>query len=173
MPNEKKEKVVEQIKAYETIEKQDEKEIVEKKNDDVVEQKDGEKAEQKEIVEEKKNDTETEESKGEEKQEPVVEEETTSHEAIRVEDLMTKEEFEAKMSAFEAKFEALVKENQDLKEQNAQLLDGKEKAEAETENLKNKYEKNDFGNIASKNIGSGEKVDGAYQTYAEYSKKFM
>ena len=67
------------------------------------------------------------------KKEEVVEEETIKEEpktenpevqevepvgnGVRVEDLVTKDELMERLSAFEAKFDALVKENTDLKDQ--------------------------------------------------------
>lgn len=171
MPNEKKEKEVKQEKVEETKPIEAEKEEIEEtKKTEQVETKEEPKNE--EAVETKTEEAKEEEVKDEEEK-PVVEEESNSAKGIAIEDLMTKQEFDEKMSAFEAKFEALVKENADLKEQNAQLLDGKNKAEAETENMRNKYERPDFGNVATKNIGNNGGTQSQYQSFDEYSKQFQ
>ena len=105
---------------------------------------------------------------------PVVEDETQTYNAIRVEDLVTKDMLTASIDALNAKLEALAKENADLLKQNAELKDGKEKAEAETENMKDKYERGNFGTQSSKNYGGNEpKAKGEYQSFDEYSKQFM
>ena len=169
MPNEKIEKKDPQEKVEETEKVETEKVEAEKKEETKPTEQEEKATEKKEEVVE----TKTEEEKADEQDPaPVVEEEKESNKGVRVEDLMLKEDFEARFSALEAKLDAIIKESSDLKEQNAQLLDGKTKAENETENLKNKYERADFGNISSRNMGGGNEPK-QYQSFDEYSKEFM
>ena len=76
---------------------------------------------------------------------------------IPVEQLMTKDEFMERMSAFEAKFDAVIKENEDLKKEN--------------EDLRNKYENKDFGGLQKQ--GMIEKDKKANESFDEYAKNFM
>lgn len=114
-----------------------------------------EKTEEQPVKEEKV--VETEEKKVEEtpNEDKVVEENIPL--AIKVEDLMTKEEFYQRISSLEAKYDALVKENKDLKEKNDELV--------------NKYEKDDFGSQSVKGIQPKNKS--ANDTFDEYAKQFM
>lgn len=113
-------------------------------------------------------------------EEQVVEEQTTKEEpkpenpevqevepvgnGVRIEDLVTKDELMERLSAFEAKFDALVKENTDLKDQLA-------KSQEETNGLKDKYENKDFGNISRQ--GVIEKDKSANETFDNYAKQFL
>ena len=83
---------------------------------------------------------------------------------IRIEDLVTKEEMLERCAAFEAKYEAIVKENTDLKNELS-------KAKEESNGLKEKYENKDFGSFGSK--GVPEKNKDANETFDSYSKQFM
>ena len=69
---------------------------------------------------------------------------------ISVNDLVTKEELAERFAALEAKFDAVVKENQDLK---------------------NKYENKDFGNYQKQ--GNIESEKPKYEDFDSYSKSFM
>ena len=157
-------------------EKGEEKEIIKEENEDMPneEVKDEKKVEETEKVEdtkateaevenkadngevEKTEEKETEVEKTEETpaegDAPVVQEvdETAPANGIRVEDLVTKEELMERLSAMEAKFDAVVKENQDLKD---------------------KYENKDFGNNAKKGMPEKDKL--ANSTFEEYSRQFM
>jgi hypothetical protein len=135
-------------------------------------------------VEQKKQEEKVEEQPvAEEKpveEEQVVEEQTTKEEpkpenpevqevepvgnGVRIEDLVTKDELMERLSAFEAKFDALVKENTDLKDQLA-------KSQEETNGLKDKYENKDFGNISRQ--GVIEKDKSANETFDNYAKQFL
>lgn len=101
---------------------------------------------------EEKVESEEPEMQGEEPTEgqPRVEGEQTAGNGIRLEDLVTKEELSVRLQALEAKYEAVIKENQDLKD---------------------KYENRDFGNF--KKQGMVEKDNQANSTFDEYSKAFM
>lgn len=114
------------------------------------------------------------------KKEEVVEEQTAKEEpktetpevqevepvgnGVRVEDLVTKDELMERLSAFEAKFDALVKENTDLKDQLA-------KSQEETNDLKDKYENKDFGNISRQGVIEKDKY--ANETFDNYAKQFL
>lgn len=134
-------------------------------------------------VEQKKQEEKVEEQPvAEEKpvEEEVVEEQTTKEEpkpetpevqevepvgnGVRVEDLVTKDELMERLSAFEAKFDALVKENTDLKDQLA-------KSQEETNGLKDKYENKDFGNISRQGVIEKDKY--ANETFDNYAKQFL
>lgn len=103
--------------------------------------------------------TKSEEDETPAKDEPTekVEELGNEVEGIRVEDLVTKDVFEAKLAAFEAKFNSVVKENEDLKNKLSEMKD--------------KYETKDFGNMQRK--GMNEVSKSANSTFDEYSRQFM
>lgn len=140
-------------------------------------------AEQKKQEEKVEEQPAAEEKTVEEEQpakEEVVEEETIKEEpkpenpevqevepvgnGVRVEDLVTKDELMERLSAFEAKFDALVKENTDLKDQLA-------KSQEETNGLKDKYENKDFGNISRQGVIEKDKY--ANETFDNYAKQFL
>lgn len=68
---------------------------------------------------------------------------------IRIDDLVTKSELMERLSAMEAKFDAVVKENKDLKD---------------------KYEEHDFGNIQKQGVMAKDKSMNG--TFEEYAKQF-
>ena len=115
-----------------------------------------------------------EEQQPEKVEEPVKEEPKTENpevqevepvgNGVRVEDLVTKDELMERLSAFEAKFDALVKENTDLKDQLS-------KSQEETNGLKEKYENKDFGNVNRQ--GVIEKDKSANETFDSYAKQFL
>lgn len=114
--------------------------------------------EEEEVVEEQ---TAKEEPKPEN---PEVQEVEPVGNGVRVEDLVTKDELMERLSAFEAKFDALVKENTDLKDQLA-------KSQEETNGLKDKYENKDFGNISRQGVIEKDKY--ANETFDNYAKQFL
>lgn len=169
-----------EIKEQETQEKVE----VEQKEQPVKEAPKDEKAEQ--VPAEKKEDVKETETKTEEKEveqepqadkegegTPVVEEEVHEANAIKVSDLMTKDEFYARIDALNAKIDAVMKENENLKAQNAELLDGKTKAEEMANQMKDKYENHSFGNYQKQGVVQDGKGAGAYQSFDDYSKQFM
>lgn len=95
---------------------------------------------------------------------PEVQEVEPVGNGVRVEDLVTKDELMERLSAFEAKFDALVKENTDLKDQLS-------KSQEETNDLKDKYENKDFGNVSRQ--GVIEKDKSANETFDSYAKQFL
>jgi len=152
----------------------DEKEVKKEVETEKVETKEPEKAEK---VEEKKEDEtkaveaeekkeekplekETEEEKpAEEEQsgEPQVQETEPTGNGIRIEDLVTKEMLAERFASLEAKIDALVKENGDLK--------------SELSATKEKYEGKDFGGFQKQ--GVMERDSYAEDTFETYSKNFM
>lgn len=89
------------------------------------------------------------EEQGEENSAPEVQDTEPQGNGIRVEDLVTKSELMERLAAFEAKFDALIKENQDLKD---------------------KYENKNFGNTQRQ--GMMPKDKSANSSFDEYSKQF-
>ena len=122
-------------------------------------------AEEKPVEEEQKEVVEEQTAKEEPKPEnPEVQEVEPVGNGVRVEDLVTKDELMERLSAFEAKFDALVKENTDLKDQLA-------KSQEETNGLKDKYENKDFGNISRQGVIEKDKY--ANETFDNYAKQFL
>lgn len=111
-----------------------------------------------EKVEEKKD--EKVEDKPEENAQPenedIVETEPEGN-GIRLEDVVTKDYLAEKFAALEAKFDAVIKENGDLKEK--------------LSFMENKYEDKDFGDISRKGVMT--KDNDANSSFDEYSKQFM
>lgn len=81
----------------------------------------------------------------------------TAGNGVRVEDLVTKEELSERLSSLEAKFDAVLKENVDLKDKLSEMEE--------------KYENKDFGNFQRQ--GVMEKNKEANNSFDEYSKQFM
>lgn len=81
----------------------------------------------------------------------------TAGNGVRVEDLVTKEELSERLSSLEAKFDAVLKENVDLKDKLSAMEE--------------KYENKDFGNLQRQ--GVMEKNKEANNSFDEYSKQFM
>lgn len=131
------------------------------KESEVEETKEEKESNGEEIKSEDKKEVAT---KSEEEETPVKDEPTekveelgNEVEGIRVEDLVTKDVFEAKLAAFEAKFNSVVKENEDLKNKLSEMKD--------------KYETKDFGNMQRK--GMNEVSKSANSSFDEYSRQFM
>ena len=90
----------------------------------------------------------------------------TSEEAgngISIEDIVTKADLAAAIAAIDAKFKAVVKENEDLKDQITGYQD--------------KYEKKDFGTttrpgVMPKDPSANDKVTSYQKSFEEYSKDF-
>lgn len=153
-----KEEVVEEQKtetAKDSAEKDTKKDVVETKEAE----KDSEKKE--EVVEEKAEDKEEKEETTEEETAPEVQETEPEGNGIRVEDLVTKDMLADRLSALEAKFEAVLKENEDLKNTVA--------------GMKEKYEDKDFGNVQKSGaLGQDKKANDTFaESFEEYAKQFM
>ena len=118
--------------------------------------------EEKEKVEEKpeeKVEKESVETQPDEIKEPenTVQETEPSGNGVAIDDLVTKDELTARLAAFEAKFDSVVKENQDLKDK----ISG----------MQEKYENKDFG--ASQKQGLQKQDRSANESFEEYSRNFM
>ena len=138
-------------------------EVDKEKSTDVVEKDD--KVEEK--VEEKTEETTEptdETTKDEEPTAPQVENAEPVGNGIPIEDLVTKDMLTERLAAFEAKFNAVVKENEDLKNQLSVKSD-------ELNGMKDKYENKDFGNFQKQGMQVKDKH--ANSSFDEYSKAFM
>lgn len=133
------------------------------KSTDVVETKE-EKVEETDKKEETTEPTEEDTAKDEEPTAPQVNETEPTGNGVRIEDLVTKEDLADRLAAFEAKLEAVVKENTDLKTQLANKND-------ELNGMKDKYENKDFGNFQRQGVQEKDKY--ANSSFEEYSKQFM
>lgn len=132
------------------------------KSTDVVEKDD--KVEEKEEKTEETPETTDDTTKDEEPTAPQVEDTEPQGNGIPIEELVTKDMLAQRLAAFEAKFNAVVKENQDLKEQ----LSSKSE---ELDGMKDKYENKDFGNFQKQGMQVKDKQ--ANSSFDEYSKQFM
>lgn len=143
---------------------------VETENNDVDKEKSTDVVETKEEkVEEPKKEEPTapaEEPTAQEEQPtaPQVEDTEPQGNGIDINDLVTKDMLAQRLSALEAKFDAVVKENSDLKEK----LSSKSE---ELDGMKDKYENKDFGNFQKQGVMAKDKS--ANSSFDEYSKAFM
>lgn len=140
-------------------------EVDKDKSTDVVETKE-EKVEETDKKEEPTAPTEEETTKDEEPTgtTPQVEDTEPQGNGIRVEDLVTKDMLIERLAAFEAKLDAVVKENGDLKNELSKKSD-------ELTGMKDKYENKDFGNFQKQGVMAKDKS--ANSSFDEYSKAFM
>ena len=138
-------------------------EVDKDKSTDVVETKE-DKVEEAEKKEETTEPTNEETTKDETPTAPQVEETEPVGNGLRVEDLVTKDMLAERFSALEAKLEAIVKENQDLKNK---LTD----KDNELNGMKDKYENKDFGNFQKQGMINQDKI--ANSSFDEYSRQFM
>lgn len=115
---------------------------------------------------EEKKEVETEETETADKVEPTeqVAEIEPEGNGRSIDDYMLKDDVMALISALNAKIDAVVKENSDLK-------DAKAKADSEAEDLRNKYEKGDFGTNQKQGVMAKDKT--ANEDFESYSKQFM
>ena len=137
-------------------------EVDKEKSTDVVEKDD--KVEKKEEKTEETTETTDDTTKDEEPTAPQVSETAPQGNGVRVEDLVTKEMLAERLAALEAKFDAVVKENSDLKDK----LSSKSE---ELDGIKDKYENKDFGNFQKQGMQVKDKQ--ANSSFDEYSKQFM
>lgn len=138
-------------------------EVDKDKSTDVVETKE-DKVEETEKKEETTEPTNEETTKDETPTAPQVEETEPVGNGLRVEDLVTKDMLAERFSALEAKLEAILKENQDLKN----TLTDKDN---ELNGMKDKYENKDFGNFQKQGMVKQDKI--ANSSFDEYSRQFM
>ena len=153
----------EEIKTEEKVEATVEekgKEVPEKEGDEKSPELPTEKVDEK--VEEKSEEVE---QNGEKKPDIADEEKTETAEVeetepvgngARIEDLVTKDELAERLAAFESKFEAVLKENADLKDQLGKM--------------KEKYEEKDFGGFQKQGLVASDAV--ANDTFETYARQF-
>lgn len=165
----RRKKMAEEEVKKEEVEKTEEKEVDKVDTDKSAEKStDVAKEEKTEETETDKKEEETEEettdATKEEPTDPQVNDTPPSGNGIRVEDLVTKDMLAERLSALEAKFDAVVKENSDLKEQLSNKSD-------ELKGMQDKYENKDFGGFQKQGILDKNKY--ANSSFDEYSKQFM
>jgi hypothetical protein len=112
---------------------------------------------------EKVEKVETEKEPTEVEQKEVVEDTEESGNGISIDQVVTKDILADALNSINAKLDAILKENSDLKNKVAEK-------ENEVNGMKEKYETNDFGNTAKKGVNANEKT---YTSFDEYSKQFM
>jgi len=95
---------------------------------------------------------------------PQVQDTETQGNGVDINDLVTKEMLTEALKSMEAKFDAVVKENQDLKDKLSQ-------SKQDADDLREKYENKDFGNFNKQGMIAKDKQANA--TFDEYSKQFM
>ena len=108
--------------------------------------------------------TETTETDNQTAQNEQVEDTEEMGNGIPLEQVVTKQYLAERLAALDQKYEAILKENTDLKETLSKIT-------AERDGLKDKYENKDFGNFQKK--GPQEPDKQANETFTEYSKRFM
>lgn len=97
-------------------------------------------------------------------EEPQVADTAAHGNGIDINDLVTKDDLAQMMAAFEAKYGALAKENEDLKAQVSEL-------QTKNEQIRSKYEDNgDFGGAQAQGVSVDNRS--AYETFEEYSARF-
>ena len=155
------EKEVKKVEVEET--ETEKKDVVDKKDTDIAEKVEDTKdekvkdVEDKDVKDEVVDDVDTDKALEVDETEPVGN-------GIRIEDVVTKDVLADRLSAFEAKLDAILKENEDLKNR----LSAKDD---ELNGMKDKYENNDFGNYQKKGTQVKDKL--ANSSFDEYSKAFM
>lgn len=107
--------------------------------------------------------TPVEDTPATETEQPQVQEEQPN--AIPIENVMLKSDFEKYIQDFEARLNGVKKENEQLQAENKQLAQ-------ENEELKEKYENGSFGNYNNRNTNSNNEKP-AKESYDEYMKKFF
>ena len=128
----------------------------------------------KEVEKKEEKVDETQKEEPTEKTEPdATEEEPTAPQVndteqtgngVRIEDLVTKDMLAERLAALEAKFDAVVKENTDLKNELSNKSD-------ELNGMKDKYENKDFGGYQKQGVMQKDKY--ANSSFDEYAKAFM
>lgn len=108
----------------------------------------------KNIEEEKSESVNSEEVTEEEK---IVENVSPDTNGVRIEDVVLKSELEDRLAALEAKLNSVIKENEDLKDQNSELI--------------GKYEEHDFGKTTKKGI-LGTAAEVKTEKFEDYAQNF-
>ena len=156
-------------KEVETSKVETENNEVDKEKSTEVEKDDAKKVDETKKVEETKKEEPTDEAKPDEPQDeeptaPQVNDTEPSGNGVRIDDLVTKDMLTERLAALEAKLDAVVKENSDLKNELSNKSD-------ELNGMKDKYENKDFGNFQKQGVMQKDKY--ANSSFDEYSKAFM
>ena len=104
------------------------------------------------------------EAQPEEPPAPTVSDAEAVGNGVRLEDVALKTDLHEAIAALEAKLDAFLKENKDLKEKLSE-------ADKDRDDLRKKYEEGDFGGYTKQGVDGKNKS--ANETFEEYSKQFM
>lgn len=154
------EKIKEVIKNLTPEEKEKvKKEIFEEVKEDDIKDEKNEEVKTEEPVNSKSIEEESERVNSEEmtEEEKIVESVSPDTNGVRIEDVVLKSELEDRLAALEAKLNAVIKENEDLKNQNSEL--------------KGKYEEHDFGTTTKKGI-IGTTAEVKTEKFDDYAQNF-
>lgn len=154
------EKIKEIIKSLTPEEKEKvKKEIFEEVKEDDIKDEKNEEVNSEEPVNSKNIEEESEGVNSEEmtEEEKIVESVSPDTNGVRIEDVVLKSELEDRLAALEAKLNAVIKENEDLKNQNSEL--------------KGKYEEHDFGTTTKKGI-LGTTAEVKTEKFDDYAQNF-
>lgn len=154
------EKIKEVIKNLTPEEKERvKKEIFEEVKEDDIKDEKNEEVKTEEPVNSKSIEEESERVNSEEmtEEEKIVESVSPDTNGVRIEDVVLKSELEDRLAALEAKLNAVIKENEDLKNQNSEL--------------KGKYEEHDFGTTTKKGI-IGTTAEVKTEKFDDYAQNF-
>lgn len=110
-----------------------------------------------ENIEEEKSESVDSEEVTEEEEEKIVENVSPDTNGVRIEDVVLKSELEDRLAALEAKLNSVIKENEDLKDQNSELI--------------GKYEEHDFGKTTKKGI-LGTAAEVKTEKFEDYAQNF-
>lgn len=110
-----------------------------------------------ENIEEEKSESVDSEEMTEEEEEKIVENVSPDTNGVRIEDVVLKSELEDRLAALEAKLNSVIKENEDLKDQNSELI--------------GKYEEHDFGKTTKKGI-LGTAAEVKTEKFEDYAQNF-
>jgi uncharacterized protein involved in exopolysaccharide biosynthesis len=130
-------------------------------------------AEGEKVETENNKEVKTEEAETADKVEPTeqVVEVDESGNGRDINEYALKEDVMQLVQALNAKLDAVVKENSDLKEKLAGKDDELHNKENELNGMREKYENKDFGNTQKQGIMTKDKS--ANETFEEYAKSFM
>lgn len=120
--------------------------------------------EEKETVKTETEEQEQTETSAEESENMEVQETEPQGNGIDINDLVTQDMLTQALAAMEAKYDAVIKENADLKNK-------LEQSQQDADSLRDKYENKDFGNTARQGVIGKDKS--ANETFESYSRQFM
>ena len=117
-------------------------------------EKETEKTEKTEETDKKEEKSEEENKPAEEQPSDEVQEVSNTAEGLTIDQIATKDMVNERFSALEAKIDAILKENADLKEEIAKEKSESAKKDDELNGMKEKYENSDFGTAQKKGMPS-------------------